>query len=158
VSPRRGAALALAVVAAVSAPAAAQAKRVTISVTSILVSVRTTDLAPKGVVSRGDRKVYRNVLRNTARQFGKPKGARVGSDSGTLTFTSAHTARYTGTTRLPGGTLKVRGPVKVVGRQLQIAVTGGTGRYASARGTLTVGPGDTRALNVYRLVLPIVVA
>jgi len=155
---RRAAALALALLVAVLAPAAAQAKRVTISVTSILVSVKSTDVAPKGVVSRGDRKAYRNVLENAVAQFGKPKGATVGSDSGTLTFTSAHTARYSGTTRLPGGTLIVRGPVKVVGTTLEVAVVGGTGRYASARGTLAVGPGDKRALNVYRLVLHVTVA
>ena len=61
-SARRSVALGLALLAAVLAPAAAQAKRVTISVTSILVSVKTTDVAPKGVVNRGDRKAYRNVL------------------------------------------------------------------------------------------------
>jgi hypothetical protein len=48
--------------------------------------------------------------------------------------------------------------VKVLGQTLSIAVVGGTGRYASARGTLTVGPGDKRALNVYRLVLHVTVA
>jgi hypothetical protein len=149
----------LALLVAALLPGAAHAQRLTISVTSILVSLQTTDLKPKGVVNSGDRKTYRNVLVNAVAQFGKPKGARVGTDSGTLTFTGAHTARYAGTARLPGGTLIVRGAVKPVGQNdLQIAVVGGTGRFASARGTLTVGPGGRQALNVYRLVLQVTVA
>jgi ABC-type sugar transport system substrate-binding protein len=150
--------LAAAVLAAVLVPSAAQAQSVTIRVTSILVSLKTTDVEPKGVVSRGDHNDYRNVLRNAVAQFGKAKGARVGSDSGRLTFTGAHTARYSGTARLPDGTLIVRGTVRSVGKSLQYPVVGGTGRYASARGTLTVGTGDERAPNVYRLVLHVTVA
>jgi autotransporter-associated beta strand protein len=144
--------------AAAGAPAGGNAEKVTISVTSILVSMKTKDVKPAGL-SRGDRRIYRNTLRNAVAQFGKPKGAKVGSDSGTLTLTGAHTARYSGTARLPGGTLVVRGAVKPVNQtELRIAVVGGTGRYSSARGTLTVGQGDRRALNVYRLVLHVTVA
>jgi hypothetical protein len=44
--------------------------------------------------------------------------------------------------------------VKPLGDGIQIPVAGGTGRYAAATGTLTVGPGDERALNVYKLTLP----
>ena len=51
----------------------------------------------------------RNKLLNARRQFGKAKGAHVGSDEGTVTFTSAHTERYDGTARLPGGPLHVKG-------------------------------------------------
>ena len=149
--------LALAVVA-LAAPATAQAQTVTVRVTSVLVSIRSVDVGPAGP-SKGDRRVFRTTLLNTASQFGKPKGAKVGSDRGTMTFTSAHSVRYAGSAVLPGGTLTIRGPVQPVGANgIRIAVVGGTGRFARATGTLTVGGGAQRAPNVYRLKLPGTVA
>jgi hypothetical protein len=139
-------------------PAAAGAGTVTIQVTSVLVSMKPIDTKPKGT-SNGDRIIYRDTLVNAVPQFGKKKGARVGSDQGTMTFTSAHSARFDGTARLPGGTVRIKGTVRAISSNvLQIPVVGGTGRYASAKGTLTVGPGEKEALNVYELKLPATIA
>ena len=88
--------------AAVVVPGTAQAETLTIQVTSVVVKVTSIDKNPKGT-SAGDRVIQRNKLLNTVRQFGKAKGTHVGSDQGTVTFTSAHTERYDGVARLPGG-------------------------------------------------------
>ena len=98
----------IAVLTAAVFASAAQAETITFSVISVTLSVKPTDLRPKGT-SKGDTIVYRNRLLNTARRFGRPKGAVVGSDHGTLTFTGAHTARYSGTAILPNGTLRLAG-------------------------------------------------
>ena len=140
--------------AAFVAPASARAETLTIQVTSIVVKVTSVDVRPKGT-SAGDKVIQRNRLVNTVRQFGKARGAHVGSDEGTVTFTSPHTERYEGITRLPGGTLRVRGEVKLIlGGGIRIPVVGGTGRFQSATGMLYVSQGEKRALNVYRITLP----
>jgi hypothetical protein len=147
-------AAALLALAALALPGAAQATTLTIQVTSVVVKVSSIDRRPKGT-SAGDRVFQRNRLLNARRQFGKAKGTHVGSDEGTVTFTSAHTERYDGTARLPGGTLHVKGTVRpLVGGGIGIPVVGGTGRYRSATGMLYVGAGETRTLNVYRITLP----
>ncbi len=148
----RRAALLIAI-AALAAPGVAQAETLTIQVTSVVITIKPIDKKPKGS-STGDRIIYRDRLVNAVRQFGKSKGAIVGSDRGTMTFTSPHTARFDGTARLPGGSIKIKGAVKPIAGGFQIPVAGGTGRYAAATGTLTVGPGDKRAPNVYKLTLP----
>ena len=150
---RLGPLLAAAAVALAAAHGAAAAK-LTIKVTSVTLSVRPTDRAPAGT-SKGDTIVYRNRLLNATRQFGRPAGAVVGSDRGTMTFTSAHTARYAGVAVLPGGTLQLEGRViALTGRRIAIPVAGGTGRFAAARGYVVVGPGSKRVLNTYTLTLP----
>jgi hypothetical protein len=149
----RGAALIGALAAAVFAPAA-QAETITFSVTSVSLSVKQTDLPPKGA-SKGDTIVYRDRLLNTTRRFGRPKGAVVGADHGTLTFTSAHTARFSGTAVLPDGTLRLAGGVTPLGSGvLRFRVVGGTGRYAKATGSVLVGNGEKRALNTFTLNVP----
>jgi Dirigent-like protein len=140
--------------AAVVLPGAAQAETLTIQLTSVVVKVRSIDTDPKGT-SAGDRVIQRNKLLNTVRQFGKAKGTHVGSDQGTVTFTSSHTERYDGVTHLPGGTLKVKGAVRLIlGGGIRIPVVGGTGRFKQASGMLYVAQGENRALNVYRITLP----
>jgi hypothetical protein len=62
---------------------------------------------------------------------------------------------YEGVARLPGGTLRVRGEVRLIlGGGIRIPVVGGTGRYRAATGMLYVSKGEKRALNVYRITLP----
>ena len=61
-----------------------------------------TDKAPKNRPSKGDVIEERTTLKNAVRQFGKPKGAVVGSDVGTYTFTSPTTANIELTVKLPG--------------------------------------------------------
>ena len=144
----------IAVFAAAVFASAAQAETLTFSVTSVSVVVKPTDLPPKGT-SKGDTIVYRDRLLNTVRRFGRPKGAVVGSDRGTLTYTGPHTARFSGTAVLPDGTLRLAGSVIPLGNGvLQFRVAGGTGRYAKATGTVVVGAGNERVLNTYRLNLP----
>jgi hypothetical protein len=53
-------------------------------------------------------------------------------------------------TRLPGGTIRLHGVIRN-GSQ-SYAVVGGTGRYAHARGTITIGSGKS-PLNTYHLKL-----
>ena len=149
----RRAALIAVLTAAFLAPVA-HAETVTFSVMSVVVSAKPTDIPPKGA-SKGDTIVERDRLINTAARFGRPKGAVVGSDHGTLTFTGTHTARFSGTVVLPDGTIKLAGSVMPLTRgSLWIKVVGGTGRYAKATGSVLVGPGDKQSLNTYRLNLP----
>jgi hypothetical protein len=130
---------------------AAAAKTTTIKVTSNTITLRTHDIGPKGA-SKGDTVVYRDRLANAVPQFGKKKGALVGTDTGTLTFTSPHTATFKGTAHLPGGTLRISGDVYTsTTHELVFQVTGGTGAYAGKSGTLTVGTGKNHVLNTYRL-------
>jgi hypothetical protein len=155
--PRRAAPVLLFVALALAAfavPASARAETLTIQVTSIVVKYTPVDVRPKGT-SAGDKVIQRNRLINAVRQFGKARGTHVGSDQGTVTWTSPHTERYDGVTRLPGGTLRVKGEVRrILGGGIRIPVVGGTGRYRAASGMLFVAEGDRRALNVYRITLP----
>ena len=113
------------------------------------------DRAPKQELNRGDVIWQKSVLRNAVAQFGKPKGALVGSDTGTYTVVSLTQGDVKVTTRLPGGTVRAAGRTGRERVQV-IRVTGGTGDFANARGTVEVRSlgSDTRALNVYRLRLP----
>jgi hypothetical protein len=112
---------------------------------------------PEGIGNVGDKVQVKNRLRNAVAQFGRPKGALVGSDVQTVTVTSVTPtrARVTVTVRLPGGTLRVAGTVTSSGQALP--VVGGTGDFAGARGTTEIksldADGDP-ALNIYRLRLP----
>jgi dirigent-like protein len=147
-------ALVIAVVTAAALAPAAEAKKVTIVLTSVSISAKQNDRSPKGT-SKGDTIVYRDRLLNAKAQFGRPKGAPVGADRGTMTFTSAHAARFSGVAIVPGGTLELEGKVIALpNRSLAIPVTGGTGDFAKAKGFVVVGPGTRRALNTYTLTLP----
>ena len=48
----------------------------------------------------------------------------------------------------------LNGRVVVLAAGIAIPVTGGTGRFAKAKGYLLVGHGSTRVLNTYTLTLP----
>jgi hypothetical protein len=145
--------LLLAVVAATVAAPAAEAGTLSISVTSVALSATKTDVAPKGT-SKGDTIVMRDRLLNAKRQFGRAKGVFVGSDHGTMTFTGPHSATFAGVAVLPGGTLTISGRVVPVGTGLEIPVTGGTGRFAHAKGYVLVGRGTKTVLNTYTLTVP----
>jgi hypothetical protein len=123
----------------------------TIVVTSVTVKYVKHDIGKKGT-SKGDTQVLADRLLNARAQFGKKKGSTVGSDSGTFTFTGAHTATFEGKTRFPGGTLTLSGDVySLQNRDLVIPVTGGTGIFAGMTGTLTVGTAKNHTLNIYTL-------
>ena len=146
----------LAFVAAGSAqaatPAAGSPAAVVITLKSISAGAAADDKPPKGV-SRGDRLLLRSRLLNVRRQFGRPAGATVGRDQALLVMSSAKSGRIEGITTLPGGTIRFRGELGPGGVAGPLSVTGGTGRYARARGTLIVGEGDA-PLNTYHLRLP----
>ena len=119
-----------------------------IQVKSLPAGASASDKPPKGV-SKGDLLRSRSHLVNVARQFGKPAGARVGSDEARIVVTGARTGRVEGVATLPGGTIRFAGDIRL-DSNAPIPVTGGTGKYAHARGTLIVGDGDT-PLNTYHL-------
>jgi hypothetical protein len=144
-----GLAACLALAVPASSPAAAGPA--TIALIAHTTGVTVTDRGPKGP-SRGDRYVTTSRLVNAQRQFGKKKGAVVGSDRGVVTLTSTRTARITGVATLPGGTIRIRGTMKEQpDATLVVPVVGGTGAFSGARGTLTVNGTEKRAWNVYRL-------
>lgn len=146
--------LAVSVVAALAAlaPAAASAAGpTTIQVVSVTIKATSTDKPPKGP-SAGDTTVMRDKLVNAVAQYGKAKGAVVGSDSGTMRILSPTSARFDGIAHLPGGTLTLKGRIAAGPNQsIIIPVTAGTGRYAGASGFVVVGPGTKRSVNVYHL-------
>ena len=152
----------LALLGSLLLPAVAQARlqetRV-IRVISVQVKIVVNDTAPKMKANKGDSIVFRDALLNAAKQLGKAKGAHVGTDRGTLTYTSPRSARFDGTATLPGGTLILRGRVlSTKAGGMTIPVAGGTGKFSGAHGLLVVNPGSAktpdRALNTYRLTIP----
>jgi len=123
---------------------------------SITTSGKTTDTPPKGP-SKGDTFTTTSRLLNIRAQFGKPKGAVVGSDRGTVVLTSARAGSVRGVTKLPGGTLSFRGPLPASGGGGTIRVVGGTGVFAGARGMLTITTSQSGVVvNVYTLSYPAV--
>ena len=116
------------------------------------------DVPPKtlnlGEFTKGDTITGTSVLRNYVRQFGKPKGARVGASTGMTTVVSSQTARSDAVARFPGGTVRARGMGKI-GPSTKVPIVGGTGLYAGATG---VDEGSHLAsgvtLNVLRLRVP----
>jgi hypothetical protein len=133
--------------------AVAHTTAVTIQVTSIVTKTQAHNRVPNRT-SKGDRVVFSDVLLNGAPQFGKKVNERIGTDSGTMTFTSKRTAIMTGVANLPDGTIIFRGDVTVLpNNRISVPVIGGTGKYANASGTLLVGSGLKRAPNTYTLVI-----
>jgi hypothetical protein len=132
---------------------AAKPKALTIKVTSVVSVTKSHDNPPKGT-SPGDKVEFTDRLLNTVPQFGRDTNEQVGTDEGTMTFTGAHTARLDGEASLPDGTITFGGQVTVVSpTSIAVPVTGGTGKYQHASGTLLVGSGEKRAANTYKLVI-----
>ena len=141
--------IALATVAAVVAlPAgSAAAKTITIKATSKLANARFVDTGAPGD-SPGDLLVFTEKLFDA-------KGRQIGSDAASCVRLFDATSLCTGTYKLKGGQLMVQllqpGPTGVYDQ----AITGGTGRFRGARGTVTVdqqptGDRFTFKIRVYR--------
>ena len=130
-----------------------QARTMTIRLISVTTGGAViTDKVPKNVLNPGDVFRVKSVLRNEVAQFGRAKGAVVGSDSGVYNVVSASTFRIKGAARFPGGSVLVEG---LLGAGRLVPVVGGTGAYAGARGTVKVSNlSNTRSINTYRLQLP----
>ena len=122
-------------------------------------SSRTMDIKVVSVLSGYSRSAtslrMTDKLYNLAPQFGKPKGALVGSDSGTLKKTGTISFSFRGMARLPGGTLTVKGQVIGGERVSNLTIAGGTGRFAGARGIVVIRgmAGQGRASNIFHLTL-----
>ncbi len=146
-----GSTLLAAVAASAATPAlAAPSTGIVITVKSVTTASIPRDTPPKGA-SKGDRIVMRDRLLNVGRQFGKPAGAVVGRDEGVLVLTDPTSGTFDGVTTLPGGTIRLHGIIRDGFETF--TVVGGTGRYAHARGTVSVGRGAS-PLNVYRIGFP----
>jgi hypothetical protein len=72
------------------------------------------------------------------------RGARIGTIDATFLTTAPGTSakhdgseQLTGTLQLPGGQIAVLGTVGAFARVTHVAIVGGTGRYAGARGDVT---------------------
>jgi hypothetical protein len=88
-----------------------------------------------GEYSKGDAIVGTSILQNYVRQFGKPKGARVGTSRGVDRALSSHTATSDSVTRFPGGTVHARGEGEI-GPTTKVPIVGGTGAYSGATGVV----------------------
>jgi hypothetical protein len=119
----------------------AAAKSVTIRVFVMPVTRSFKDVVPKthgttGEYTKGDTLSGTSVLRNAVRQFGKPKGARVGASRFVMTALSSRRFRWDGVASVPGGTLHARGVMGEIAGNPTVAIVGGTGLYAGATGLI----------------------
>lgn len=124
-----------------------------IRLVSITTSESSVDVPPR-MASVGDRQLFTSRLLNAQAQFGKAKGAVVGSDRGTMRLTTATSAHLKTVARLPGGTITVSGVLRAAGNgAVSSSVVAGTGVFAGARGTLTIlaPTAPKTAVNIYRL-------
>src|SRR5438552_4177759 len=105
------AAAALSVIATAVMPSGAAARRAAVPSVIRLLSITTsqhlTDKPPKGP-STGDTLVATSKLLNAVKQFGKARGAAVGSDRGTTVLQRDKTLITDGVATLPGGTIHFR--------------------------------------------------
>jgi hypothetical protein len=129
----------ISLVVALPAAASDTAKSVTIRVLIMPVTRTFTDVAPKthattGEFTKGDTLKGTSILQNAVRQFGRPKGARVGTSRFVETARSPQRIMFDGVSRLPEGTVHARGIMHEVAGKLTVAVVGGTGLYAGATG------------------------
>jgi hypothetical protein len=121
-----------AVLAVAGLPATAEAGRRTIilKATSQVERAHLVDNAPAGR-SAGDMLIFTEKLFDL-------QGRQIGDDAATCVSVFDETWLCTGTYRLPGGRLMVQLLQPGPGVVYDQAITGGTGRYAGARGTVTV--------------------
>jgi hypothetical protein len=133
---------------------AATASHLVLRVQSNTTSGTLTHHPPAG--PRNDVVVEHDMLVNAKPgQFGQPVGAPVGSDVATITYRTNTSLAIRATASLPGGTILVAGVVTVrPGRPTVVPVVGGTGTYAGATGTETIGTSSDSPLNTYRLSVP----
>ena len=116
------------------ADAKGHSRTITIKARSKVEHVQTVDNAPAGA-SAGDMLIFTEGLFNA-------RGKRIGSDAAICTRLFDQTSLCTGTYKLPGGQVMVQLLQPGPNVKYDQAVTGGTGRFAGARGTVTV---DQRA-------------
>jgi hypothetical protein len=132
-------ALAAALAAAILAVAPATAKRsdrtITIRLTSKVDQAKLVDNAPTGD-SPGDVLIFTEKLFNA-------RGKQVGTDAASCTRLFDASSLCTGVYKLRGGQIHVQLVQPGPSGTYDQAITGGTGRYAGARGTVTVAQGGS---------------
>jgi hypothetical protein len=145
-----------ALVLAVLVTSGAQAQTVTIQLTSLITVRQDHDRAPKGKASKGDSIDFKDLLLNRKPQFGKKAGIAVAYDVGTMTYTSATKTRITVKATFPKiGTITYSGPfVTNKNGTTVIPITGGTGGFKGATGTVIIGSGETKSPNTYVVTVP----
>ena len=128
----------------------------TISVLWTVLSDRLVrDVPPKKRQSRGDVSAFNASLTNHVPQFGQRSGALVGVEHDTATVLSARAIFLRCEATLPGGRIFFAGRIAGRGAFHTLPVTGGTGRYARARGSVTSEDiGRLVSVETFRLRLP----
>jgi hypothetical protein len=100
----------------------------------------------------GDRFWFRD---NTYKWNGTKRGALVGHTDGTAVFVAGSLGELSAVAHYPGGTLDALGEISFNSPVNMLAVVGGTGIYATARGEVTVrslgGPNSNRSAITVRL-------
>jgi hypothetical protein len=141
--------------AALFATPGAQAATVKIELTSVTTVLQQHDTKPKGKENKGDSIDFKDLLLNRVEQFGKAKGQAVAYDVGHLVYRSATDRRIKVTATFPGvGTITYVGDFKSDSSPTTVVhITGGTGAFKGARGTVTIGPGS-KAANIYVVTVP----
>ena len=94
-------------------------------------------LSPQGAPAVGSRLILTKTLYNAAPQFGKAKGARVGSVEVLCTIVSMSRAQCSVTAHVPNGEIVAMGAMKITDNGLSrntFAIVGGAGAYSAARG------------------------
>jgi hypothetical protein len=105
--------------------------------------------------SKGDTYTVRLALRNASRQLGRGVGVRAGTEMLRVVEADAHgNALASGVATFPGGMIRFRFPGLIASGHsvLTAPITGGTGRYAHAAGTVTSTPSG--ATQTFRVTLP----
>ena len=94
-------------------------------------------LDPQGDPNVGSRLILTKALYNRAPQFGRGKGARVGSVEVVCTVVSEARAQCTVTAHVPNGEIVAMGAMSLSDKGLssnRFAIVGGAGAYSGARG------------------------
>jgi hypothetical protein len=133
----------------------AQAQTVTIQLTSVTTVAQQHDTKPLGA-SKGDSIDFKDLLLNRVAQFSKAKGKPVAYDVGVLTYKSKTFVTIKCQATFPGiGTITYAGPFNArADGTTVIPITGGTGAFKGATGTVTIGKGEKSAPNTYLVHVP----
>jgi hypothetical protein len=135
---------------------ARHAQTVTIRLTSVITERTDHDVAPKGKLNRGDHVDFRDLLLNRKPQFGKKTGLPVGYDVGTMTSTGGSRTSVSVKAVFPKfGTITYGGPfVTRNDGTTVVPITGGTGGFRGATGTVVIGAGEQKSPNTYIITVP----
>ena len=129
---------------------------VTIQLTSWITARTDHDIQPKGKLNKGDYVAFRDLLVNRKRQFGKKAGKPVAYDVGTMTSTGGSKTKIEVKAIFPKiGTITYAGPfVTRKDGTTVIPITGGTGAFKGATGTVVIGAGQSKSPNTYIVTVP----